>query len=205
MDNRELYQQKMTIGMVYHHELGQRLRHLGYELNWNRDSTFDVRGYSQKQLQEFSTRKQEIEQAVGKQASAATKAKACTTTRRDKVHQVEEERKELRQIWRQKAEDLNIQHPQANYQHQQVTNLKDTSQLINEAIEIVSERQVAFPKHILLRESLRQSQGNYSLEDLIKAIDESKELVQTLDGRSTTKVAVDREKQILNLAINSKR
>ena len=138
MDNRELYQQKMTIGMVYHHELGRRLQTLGYELNWNRDGTFDVRSYTQLQLQEFSTRKQEIEQAVGKEASAATKAKACTTTRKSKVHQAPSERKELKQIWQQKAEQLGIRHPQANYQHQQITNLKDTSQLINEAIEIVS-------------------------------------------------------------------
>ena len=57
MDNRELYQQKMTIGMVYHHELARRLQTLGYELNWRSDGTFDVRGYSQSQLKEFSTRK----------------------------------------------------------------------------------------------------------------------------------------------------
>ena len=85
MNNRELYQQKMTIGMVYHHELARRLQTLGYELDWNRDGTFDVRGYSPEQLKEFSTRKQEIEKAVGHEASAAKKAKACTTTRRDKV------------------------------------------------------------------------------------------------------------------------
>ncbi|WP_019504705.1 MobF family relaxase [Pleurocapsa sp. PCC 7319] len=98
MDNRQLYQQKMTLGMVYHHDLGRRLQTLGYELDWNRDGTFDVRGYSQSQLKEFSTRKQEIENAVGHEASAATKAKACTATRRDKVHQAAEERKEIGQI-----------------------------------------------------------------------------------------------------------
>lgn len=60
MDNRELYQQKMTIGMVYHHELGRGLQSLGYELDWRSDGTFDVRGYSPEQLEKFSTRKQEI-------------------------------------------------------------------------------------------------------------------------------------------------
>ena len=74
MDNRELYQQKMTLGMVYHHELGRRLQTLGYELDWNRDGTFDVRGYSQSQLKEFSTRQQEIEKAVGHQASASNQS-----------------------------------------------------------------------------------------------------------------------------------
>ncbi len=204
MDNRELYQQKMTIGMVYHHELARQLRYLGYELNWHRDGTFDIRGYSQEQLKEFSTRKQEIDRAVGNKANAATKAKACTSTRRDKVHQAEEQRKELRQVWQQRAEKLNIQHPKADRQHQQKINFQDKSQLVIEATEILSERQVAFPKHILLKESLRQSQGNYRLEDLEREIDRSKSLLKTQDGRLTTVAAIQREKQILNLARNGK-
>ncbi|HEY9769974.1 MAG TPA: MobF family relaxase [Coleofasciculaceae cyanobacterium] len=204
MDNRELYQQKMTIGMVYHHELGRRIQTLGYELDWNRDGTFDVRGYSQSQLKEFSTRKQEIEKAVGVEASAATKARACTTTRKSKVHQAESERRELKQIWQQRAKQLDIRHPQVNDRHQQVTNLKDKSKLVIEATEIVSERQVAFPRHILLKESLRQSQGEYCIEDLEREINQSSSLIKTQDGRLTTEAAIDREKQILYLARNSK-
>ncbi|NJO98809.1 MAG: relaxase domain-containing protein [Pleurocapsa sp. CRU_1_2] len=204
MDNRELYQQKMTIGMVYHHELGRRIQTLGYELDWNRDGTFDVRGYSQSQLREFSTRKQEIEQAVGQGANAATKARACTTTRKSKIHQAESERKELKLRWQQRAEQLEIKHPEANYQHQQVTNLKDKSKLVIEATEIVSERQVAFARHILIKESLRQSQGSYSLEDIEREINQNKSLVKIKDGRLTTQTAIDREKQILHLTKTAK-
>jgi conjugative relaxase-like TrwC/TraI family protein len=54
MDNRELYQQKMTIGMVYHHELGRRLKELGYQLEWNHDGTFEIVGYTQQQLEAFN-------------------------------------------------------------------------------------------------------------------------------------------------------
>ena len=206
MDNRELYQQKMTIGMVYHHELGRRLRDLGYELNWHRDGTFDVRGYSQSQLKEFSTRKQEIENAVGDRASAETKAKACTATRKNKVHQAESERKELRLRWQHRAEQLDIRHPEANNRDRQVsnhTNLREKSQLIIEATEVVSDRQVAFPRHILLKEALRQSQGEYCLKDLEREIDRGSSLIKTQDGRLTTKAAIAREKQILHLAKNS--
>ena len=204
MDNRELYQQKMTIGMVYHHELGRRLQTLGYELDWRSDGTFDVRGYSPEQLKEFSTRKQEIDQAVGQGANAVAKAKACTKTRKDKVHQAESERKELKLRWQQRAKQLNINHPQANIQSKQVTNSKDKSKLIIEATEIVSERQVAFPKHIFLKESLRQSQGNYSLEDLEKEINSSKSLIKTQDGRLTTEAAINQEKRIISLAKNGR-
>ena len=204
MDNRQLYQQKMTIGMVYHHELGRRLQTLGYELDWNRDGTFDVRGYSQSQLKEFSTRQQEIENAVGHQASAATKARACTTTRKSKIHQAESERKELKQVWQQRAKQLDIRHPKANYQYRQVDNSQDKSKLVIEATDVVSERQVAFPRHILIKEALRQSQGNYSLKDLEQEIDSSQNLLKTQDGRLTTEAAIEREEQIINLARNSK-
>ncbi|MEL7078150.1 MAG: MobF family relaxase [Cyanobacteria bacterium J06648_1] len=204
IDNREFYQQKMTIGMVYHHELGQRLQTLGYELDWNRDGTFDVRGYSQLQLKEFSTRQQEIEKAVGHQASAASKARACTSTRKSKVYQAESARKELKQIWYQRAKQLGIRHPEVNHQYQQVINSQDKSKLITEATEVVSERQVAFPRHILLREALRQSQGNYNLKDLENEIDGSQNLLRTEDGRLTTVAAIDREKRIISQAQNGK-
>ncbi len=208
MDNRQLYQQKMTIGMVYHHELGRRLQTLGYELDWNRDGTFDVQGYSQSQLKEFSTRKQEIENAVGHEASAANKARACTTTRKDKLHKAPEERKTLRQTWQQQAELARISHPEPNIhqlsQGHHLQNAEKRKELVNQAIEIVTEKQVAFPRHILLKETLRQSQGNYSLEDLEKEIDHSQNLLKTQDGRLTTLAAIDREKQILHLAKSGK-
>jgi conjugative relaxase-like TrwC/TraI family protein len=208
MDNRELYQQKMTIGMIYHHELGRRLQTLGYELDWNRDGTFDVRGYSQSQLKEFSTRKQEIENAVGYEASAATKAQACTKTRRGKVYKAAEERETLKQTWQKQAELTGISHPKPKV-HQlnrdcHLQNPDKQKELLNQAIEIVTERQVAAPKHIFLKEALRQSQGNYSLKDLSREIDQSKSLIKTQDGRLTTQAAIEREKRILDLAISGK-
>jgi conjugative relaxase-like TrwC/TraI family protein len=208
MDNRELYQQKMTIGMVYHHELGRRIQTLGYELDWNRDGTFDVRGYSQSQLREFSTRKQEIEKAVGHEASAATKAQACTKTRREKVYKAAEERETLKQTWQKQAELIGISHPKPKvHQLNRDYYLQDPDkrkELLNQAIEIVTEKQVAAPKHIFLKEALRQSQGNYSLKDLETEINQSKSLIKTQDGRLTTEAAINREQQIINLARNSK-
>ncbi len=200
MDNRELYQQKMTIGMVYHHQLGRELKKLGYELTWNQDGTFDVWGYTPEQLKEFSSRRQEIEEAVGFDASAATKAKACTTTRRGKVYKAGEERETLKQQWQQRAELADIIHPEPNYQDKQLTNLHNQNELLKEAISITSERQVAFPRHLLLRELLRQSQGNYSLEELEQKLDSNKNLIKTHDGRLTTLAAIKREQQIIHLA-----
>jgi conjugative relaxase-like TrwC/TraI family protein len=202
MDNRELYQQKMTIGMVYHHELARELKQLGYELSWNRDGTFEVYGYTPEQLKVFSSRRQEIENAVGKDASAAKKARACTRTRRGKVHQATEERAVIKQQWLQKAELALISHPQPEYQNrQQLTESLNRNKLIAEAIAVTSEQQVTFPKHILFKELLRQSQGNHRLEDLQQELDNHRSLIKTNDGRLITTAAITKE-QIIKLDEN---
>ncbi len=204
MDNRQLYQQKMTIGMVYHHELAQRIKSLGYEVNWNRDGTFDVSGYTKDKLIEFSTRKQEIEKAVGIDADAVAKAQACTTTRIGKVYSPHPERFARKQQWQQKTHLLGIDHPQPQSQYELRNKppqfSRNSSELIKDAIEVISDCTVAFEKHRLLREVLRQSQGDYQLIELQQGIEKEPSLVKTNDGRLTTIEAIEREKKMIILA-----
>ena len=189
----------MTIGMVYHHELGRRLKALGYELEWNRNGTFEIAGYTQQQLEVFSTRRSEIVAAVGMNASAEVKAQACTTTRKNKTYKTAEERESLEVTWRQRAEAAGIEHPQPKLRQ----NLEESynysshpgsrAELLRSAMEVKCDRSVAFPRHELLKETLRQSQGNYSLEELEQAIDRDSNLVKTKDGRLTTTQALVRQ------------
>ena len=205
MDNRELYQQKMTIGMVYHHELGRELNKLGYELTWNQDGTFEVWGYTPEQIKEFSSRKQEIDKAVGQDSSAEVKAQACTNTRKGKVYKAAEEREALKEKWQQRAEIAGIQHPQTHSrQWKQIIHQESKTEIVKEAIDVTSEKQVAFPRHILFKEVLRQSQGKYSKDELSQELDNQKSLIKTNDGRLTTVAAINREKQILHLANSNK-
>lgn len=206
MDNRELYQQKMTIGTIYHHELGRRLKALGYELEWNRDGTFEVAGYTQQQLEVFSTRRSEIVAAVGMDASAEVKAQACTITRKNKTYKTAEERESLEVTWQQRAEAAGIEHPQPKLwqnleeSYNYSSHPGSTTELLHSAIEVKCDRAVAFPRHALLKETLIQSQGNYSLEEIERAINREQNLIKTKDGRITTAQAVERETHILQKA-----
>jgi TrwC relaxase len=169
MDNRELYQQKMTIGMVYHYELGRRLKELGYQLEWNHDGTFEIAGYTKQQLEAFSTRRDEIIAAVGMDASAAVKAKACTITRKSKSPKTVEEGEAQKKSWQQRAEAVGIVHPKPEFQKNlekishQLSHPDRKVELLKSAIKVISDRQKAFPRHVLLREMFKQAQGNYSL------------------------------------------
>ncbi|MCU0532904.1 MAG: relaxase domain-containing protein [Hydrococcus sp. Prado102] len=196
MDNRELYQQKMTIGMVYHYELGRRLKELGYQLEWNHDGTFEIAGYTQQQLKAFSTRRSEIIAAVGMDASTAVKAKACTITRKSKSYKTVEEGEAQRESWQQRAEALGIVHPkpefQKNFSHQ-LLHSTSKADLLKGAIKVTSDRSYAFPRHVLLREMLTKARGNYSLEELEQLIDSDRNLVKTADGRLSIVHTIGRE------------
>ena len=200
MDNRELYQQKMTIGMVYHHELAQRIKSLGYELDWNQDGTFEVAGYERTKLKEFSSRRQEILDAVGPDSNAMVKARACTRTRRGKKYQTAPERKALTQDWQHQAKLQGIHHPERNFYTRNPTHhfshIHDPKNLVNRALQVFTPQlnQPAFPQHQLWRQVLQQSQGNYSLEDLQTALDNHEQLIPTPDGLLTTSELMERQK-----------
>lgn len=138
-------------------------------------------------------------------ASAEVKAQACTTTRKNKTCKTVEERESLEVTWRQRAEAVGIEHPQPKLRQ----NLEESYDRWAEAVEpsyyavrsrVKCDRSVAFPRHKLLKETLRQSQGNYSLEELEQAIDRDRNLVKTKDGRLTTTQALGREVEILQNA-----
>ena len=132
-------------------------------------------------------------------ASAEVKAQACTTTRKNKTYKTAEERESLEVTWRQRAEAAGIEHPQPKLRQ----NLEESynysshpgsrAELLRSAMEVKCDRSVAFPRHELLKETLRQSQGNYSLEELEQAIDRDRNLVKTKDGRLTTTQALVRQ------------
>ena len=80
MNNREIYVQKITIGMVYHHELSQGLMNLGYEINWDPNGIFEVARYQPQTIEDFSSRKTEIIEMAGMNSSAFAREQACLAT-----------------------------------------------------------------------------------------------------------------------------
>ena len=106
MDNRELYAQKMTIGMVYRHHLAQRLQQMGYSLNWNRDGTFEIANYSALQLEQFSSRRTEIINFAGVGSTTKEKARACIATRNTKSYINAERQQEIESNWKIKLHSL---------------------------------------------------------------------------------------------------
>jgi len=111
LDAREIYQNKMAAGAAYRGELAKNLQDLGYRVKITdpKKGTFELEGFSKKQLDRFSSRRQEIEAKL-KTAIAPESAKAAETaalgTRQRKQRVTD--KAELRAGWHEAAEKAGI-------------------------------------------------------------------------------------------------
>jgi conjugative relaxase-like TrwC/TraI family protein len=211
LDSRELFIQKKTIGAYYDHCFANQLQKKGFELEWTSDHTFEIKGYQKDQLEAFSGRRQQIREYLEQQnislaqATAEQKAIACLESRPVKIHKLQPIDHELqRQAWQQESDRLGIIHPQPSAQFQQLYELNphpgSLHQVIKDGIESATAYQVAVTRQELLRHCLRQAQAHYSPIEVEQALDQSPDLVTTLDGRWTTTRTLDREQFVVTSA-----
>jgi conjugative relaxase-like TrwC/TraI family protein len=190
MNNRELYQQKMTLGAVYHHELGRELQQLGYSLEWNQNGTFEIAGFETSQLKQFSSRRAEIINLAGENSSSKSKALACISTRNTKKYVNQSERVALKASWQEKFNSLNIVTLQHSPQKPLVNNeqLFSRRDLIDQSIQTLSEREgkTQFFEHQLLKEVLVQAQGKHQLDKLQHDIKQHPSLIPIENQKLTT-------------------
>jgi conjugative relaxase-like TrwC/TraI family protein len=192
MDNRQLYQQNITIGKVYHHQLGQQLMRLGYEINWDQNGTFEVAGFKLEQLQHFSSRRVEIINVAGADSSTKEKAKACISTRTNKQYVQSDQRKALLDSWEQKYNLLNLPAPETFNRRNEESKSKQKAltlrrELIDKSIQTLLIRDITgFKPHQLLQEALTQAQGLHELDLIQSEIEQHPNLITNDSGKLTT-------------------
>lgn len=103
LDNSEIYKAKMLLGQIYRNELACAVQDLGYSIHITngRHGLWELEGFTRKQLRAFSTRINQIEEAVGVGASSKAQAWANWMTRPNKV---EYDQSELRHYWQYQAQ-----------------------------------------------------------------------------------------------------
>lgn len=202
IDNRQLYQQRITIGLVYHHELGQQLMELGHSIDWHQNGTFDLASFKPEQLQQFSSRRAEIISIAGANSSSKAKALACISTRINKKYIKIDQRKALRESWKDK---LNLSALQISIQtslmKEQVKEnsiqLMSRQELIDSAIKALTSREnkTRFSQPELLREVLVQAQGQHKFDLIQRDLKQHLGLTPTENGMLTTLELYRKERQ----------
>lgn len=203
IDNSEIFTNQLLVGAIYHNTLAHELQRINYKSEWKADTTFELTGYSQTQLASFSRRRNQIVALVGGEASVKKRALATLQTRSDK--QTEIDRAALQQQWRTQAQTVGMEY--ASHHQEFLEPSTNCANLIQNAREILLERDVAFSDKQLLREALRQNQGAFALTEIEQEIQKqrlNKQLLNTKDGRLTTAQALERERKIASFALHGK-
>ncbi|MEJ1933619.1 MobF family relaxase, partial [Nostoc sp. NIES-2111] len=195
--NDEIFKNKKFLGMVYQNYLALEVQKLGYEVKALKHGQFEIKGFREEDLEEFSKRRQQILSAAGENATWAEREAAWTATRniKQKINP-----QELKAKWREEAAALGIKFVQpGNPQPQQKTRLVSYENL-EDAIAHCSERNVAFTQEDLEKFILNQGLATdvSQIEPLVKA---NPELLSLSPEKRdfTTLAAVNRELATIKL------
>jgi conjugative relaxase-like TrwC/TraI family protein len=102
-----IYEHAQTASYLYQAQLRHELtRRLGIEWQEVRKGIAEVEGFADEHLREFSTRRAEILEAAGPDASARSMEVAALTTRQGKEQGVS--REELHERWRSRGEEVGL-------------------------------------------------------------------------------------------------
>ena len=150
---KKIFENKLLLGAIYRAELAKDLINQGYEIHQtNIDGRFEIKNFPTDLMEKFSTRRAEIEKVlaqIGKD-DAKSSATVALNTRHRKV----QTRKEVLQAeWHNTAKDYdlsNIQNTKDNINQTEPT----TKDLINHSISILTEKESAFTKENLLKQTL---------------------------------------------------
>ena len=111
LEPREILLRQNDLGLIYRQELAREMEKLGFQVDWKTDEkhpTFEVRGFTQEQLERFSTRREEIQERLkelGLEGSARA-AQAVALDTRNPKEEVSPEK--IREEWEAKAREVGL-------------------------------------------------------------------------------------------------
>ncbi len=195
--NDEIFKNKKFLGMVYQNYLAIEVEKLGYQVEPRKHGQFEIKGFKEQDLQEFSKRRQQILNAAGENATWAEREAAWTATRnlKQKINP-----QELKAKWREEAAALGINFVQALETQPELQQRLVSHENLAMAIAHCSERNVAFTQEDLEKFILNQGLATdvSLIEPLVKANSELLSLSQ--ESRDfTTLAAVNRELATIKL------
>ncbi|MBV8885933.1 MAG: relaxase domain-containing protein, partial [Chroococcidiopsidaceae cyanobacterium CP_BM_RX_35] len=173
--NDAIFSNQKLLGMMYQHHLAAKVEKLGYEIEWKDHGQFDIKGYSEKDLMDFSKRRQQILAVAGADASWAQRERAWKKTRSNKEYVPEDE---LKSKWREEAKALGIEFVRPGEPKLGSEPAPISQELFNDSINHCSEKRVAFKAEDIEKFILSHSYQTVNLHNLQSLIDSSDELIR---------------------------
>lgn len=214
--SRTIYIDSKTIGMHYQQELALELRRLGYEIDPQRNGTFEVRGVSKDLLDAFSTRRAEVVDWLTthgidpERATQEQTRRAALATRNNKI--AAPDRADLARDWQTTATGTGIANLVSVVQGAlargpaEITaaaRAASADGLLGRAIATVAEHAAAWTPEDVLKEAGRLAPGHATSTDLRAGLDrlaEAGRVVARNVTRPDPKSGTDRTHEGLTLA-----
>lgn len=114
LEGRPLFHDLRSISEIYHQELAQNVRQLGYQIEIGKNSNFEIAGVPQTVLTAFSERSAQIEAYLaerGKTRQTATATEREIAALSTRTAKVSGDRNELVAEWRKEADALGFDQP----------------------------------------------------------------------------------------------
>ncbi len=209
LSNEEIYKNKMLLGAIYRAELAKELTGRGYDLQQKTKGFFEIKGYTEEQINKFSQRRQDIEKylSFGGKNDAISSATAALKTRNSKM---EIDHNELSKEWFERAKTYQIDIEKIKPDETKIDkdiqkNAYKAEKTVEFVLEKLSERKSVFSQKELHLESLYEGTTNINIDDInkrIKDLVDGKKLIITPDGRYTTDALVEREVKTIAIMKN---
>jgi len=205
LDASEIFKNKMSAGAIYRSELASELKQLGYEVKITDKTkgTFELKGYDQKQLAEFSSRRAEIKEALSKALhpeSAKAAESAALNTRQRKQTLGAGEKDKLRDTWKAQARKSGIRQAKAEKHADRPLPLdireKRGHQIVSAALSDMSKGRSTFTPQQLRGRAMQRSVGSgVRPQDVQRSLDRavaSGKVIQMDNGRMATRQSLSR-------------
>nr|WP_242055035.1 MobF family relaxase [Nostoc flagelliforme] len=166
--NDDIFANKKFLGMAYQSYLAVEVQKLGYEVEAKKHGQFEIKGFKEEDLKEFSLRRQQILGAIGENSNWAEREKIWSSTRKRK-EKIDPE--DLKAKWKEEAAALGITFVQPAGLKPEFQALPVTQESLEDAIAHCSERNVAFTQSDLEKFILSQGLATdvRTIEPLIKS------------------------------------
>ncbi|MFC1659669.1 MobF family relaxase [Pseudomonadota bacterium] len=221
---KSAFDSKMLLGQIYRNELAKQVNDLGYTIEkTHKDGRFEIKEVPKELIEDFSKRREEIQNALDKyNFKNAKTAAVATVATRNKKRNIQSEL--LYDAWKkvvqEKGYDLNTikqtakensnssQNTEININNQtkegeyKEHNINTEERIVRDTILHISERKSCFTKSEIIRESLSLGFGKINLKQIEQNISNLQSTSLLLTGRHglyTTKKALSLEKQVISL------
>jgi len=220
ISNEEIFKNQSLINDIYKSELAKNLKEKGYELNFKENGNFEIKGYTQDILDNFSKRHNQILETKEKLNNKDFKNLGKLdeiAQHTSKSEKIDINKQDLIKDWKEQHEKNNlksINDLEKDIKNATINNTTkiDTKEAVSLAAQNLVEKEAVFDKKELLKEALKIGRGDLGYKEIEKEIENIKKIGQKNDNdlvkldnnKFTTKKMKEIEKENVNIVKNQK-